>query len=232
MSGRRHILTGIIPNCPAGETRSISWGPFTFPHILIAYRVEGSANSTDDPGFGLFVASDDSLATGAIAAPWSPPSGWTPLTELGTNNDPAPHTNTTAARFLPFSQLPGETYIVDELGLLVTGAPFFLKHAWRNQFGGAGHQRVTLVIEEAQGADPTQAVQPRPIPGAPPPPAPPAPAPAPAPAPPAPQPAPTPQPAPPAPPAPSPAPPLPPVAMPPIDLDPRDPIESARQLCR
>jgi len=232
MGGRRRILTGIIPSCPAGETRSVSWGPFSVALEIRHYYVNGLAGSVSDPGFGLFVAGDASLATGAIAAPWTPPDGWTELTELGANNDPAPHTNTSAARYLPLSQLAGEYFAHQDLGILVTGAPFYIKHAWRNQGGGNGFQRITLIVEEAPDADPTQAVVPRPIPGAAPPPTAPPTAPAPPPAPPAPAPAPTPAPPAPVPPAPSPGGTLPPVAMPPIDIDPRDPLESARQLCR
>lgn len=221
MAYRRRLLSGLHTVCLANRFRTMSWGPFTVPIRIVHVRFATSHNVDNDNNIGLFITADPGTPEAAIVNPFRPPSGWRPLHEADTSGNT--NSGEDEGDQTPFGVHNSEQFVIYDLGLIVTGVPFYLKALFRNGTASSFTMDVKIVIEEVPDADPAAGVEPRPIPttgGTP---------------------SPTPEPTVPppttAPPPTTPPPTLPPVptgalpppgALPAFNIDPRDPMESSR----
>lgn len=228
--GARRLLTGFIPALAAGQFASFSWGPFTGAVKIRTVQLVSGDTLLTRTSMGIFISNDAGLRQGANTSPFTAPDGWHPVVDPSVRTTPANDDERTAW-VLPFQQrTAGVPVDLSNIDLIVTGDLFYIKVLSRNATAGGIGIAALLAIEENPDDAPSATVDVRPT-GEPPPP--PAPTPAPPPTPP-----PAPPPPPPAPPPPgggtvpsSPGALPPPSAVGPLDIDPRDPDGSARQVC-
>jgi hypothetical protein len=162
MAARRRLLTGFHSSILTGRFRTCSWGPFGLPMRLVHIRLWTNDTTDTRTGIGLFVTSDPNTPTGVIVNPFTPPSGWTPLTEPSL--DPATNSGEPEAKITPFGIQGNQPYELADVNLLFAGAPVYLKALIRNVTAGSIVFHVALVVEEAPDVDPTS-ITPREQPG-------------------------------------------------------------------
>ena len=221
--GRRRWLTFGTTLQAAATFRTYSFGPFRTGIRIKSMYLDCFSTNAQNAVVGLFAAPSPDRPGGAIVNPAAIPPGWTALHEHshfdgGSIIDPEMFN-------FPIGGPVNTTPInLTNLEIDVVGQLFYLKVWINNRTAAAIDQQGNLTIEEDPPNLDGVTVDVRPIPGTEPPaPPPPAPPPPPPPAPPPPPPEPTPQ-------LPGPLP-LPAYeTIPPITLDPFDPLASAREI--
>jgi hypothetical protein len=222
--GRGRLLTGTLVNVGVGFQRTLSWGPFTTALRITSFTFRGSDTVNTRTDIGLFAAPDASQ----VEPPTPPliPPGWTNLC------DASPTASASAAeqlsRQLPFQAISSvDNNVYSDLAIVYYAPQWWLKVIFWNQTGALAQLSAYIAVEELTQEEAGLGVDIRPQPDFPIPPAPPPPT--------APTPgageSPTPTPAPPPATLPLLLPAPDPVAMPPIAVDPTDPVASSAAIC-